>query len=103
MPPTLLQPCIPCRRIFGLAPDATVQLTFGCRLPDNSGEVTLEGSGSFDAAVHLAAISAGQRLQRLKQQRQQEGTGEAAAPHEAPSNGEPGSGCMPSMRRLFGS
>ncbi|EFN56022.1 hypothetical protein CHLNCDRAFT_13478, partial [Chlorella variabilis] len=49
------------RRIFGLAPDATVQLTFGCRLPDNSGEVTLEGSGSFDAAVHLAAISAGQR------------------------------------------
>lgn len=52
------------RRIFGLKDDDAIQLTFGCRIPDSPHEVTLDGWSSFDAAVHCASLSAGQREKR---------------------------------------
>jgi hypothetical protein len=81
------------RRIFGLEEDDAMQLTFGCKVPGSPGErrwtaccaspagraisrsypppspppaseVTLEGWDSYDAAVHCAAISAGQRVRQ---------------------------------------
>eukprot|EP00890_Picochlorum_soloecismus_P005840 jgi/Picsp_1/6257/NSC_03611-R1_protein len=54
------------RRIFGLEETDAIQLTFGCRVPGSGQEVTLEGWESFDAAVHCAAISAGERELRQK-------------------------------------
>lgn len=53
------------RKIFGLKEDDAIQLTFGCRLPDSPHEVTLDGWTSYDAAVHCASLSAGQREKRL--------------------------------------
>lgn len=52
------------RRIFGLKQDDAIQLTFGCRIPDSPHEVTLDGWNSYDAAVHCASLSAGQREKR---------------------------------------
>lgn len=52
------------RRIFGLQDDDAIQLTFGCRIPECGQEVTLEGWDSYDAAVHCASLSAGQREKR---------------------------------------
>ena len=56
------------RRIFQLGEDEEISLSFGCKLPNSCEEVTLEGSACFDAAVYLASLSAGQRLQRQKDQ-----------------------------------
>lgn len=53
------------RRIFGLEGHETIQLTFGCRIPDSRHEVVLEGWESYDAAVHCASLSAGQRQKRI--------------------------------------
>ncbi|WPT15037.1 hypothetical protein PSENEW3_00002978 [Picochlorum sp. SENEW3] len=53
------------RRIFGLEGHETIQLTFGCRIPDSRQEVVLEGWESYDAAVHCASLSAGQRQKRI--------------------------------------
>lgn len=53
------------RRIFGLQEDDTIQLTFGCKVPGSVHEVTLEGWESYDAAVHCASLSAGQREKRM--------------------------------------
>lgn len=53
------------RRIFGLEGHETIQLTFGCRIPDSRQEVVLEGWESYDAAVHCASLSAGQRQKRV--------------------------------------
>mmetsp|Transcript_11471 Transcript_11471/g.32088 ORF Transcript_11471/g.32088 Transcript_11471/m.32088 type:complete len:200 (+) Transcript_11471:1273-1872(+) len=51
------------RRIFRLSADDELSLTFGCRVPGSveAQELTLEGWGSFDAAVHCAALNAGAR------------------------------------------
>jgi hypothetical protein len=79
------------RRIFGLAAADAVSLTFGCRIPETSAaDVTLEGWDSYDAAVHCASISAGQRL------RAPGGAAGAAAPPPARAPAAPGA-----LRRLF--
>ncbi|KAK9815649.1 hypothetical protein WJX72_007431 [[Myrmecia] bisecta] len=50
------------RGIFGLQNLGDVMsLTFGCRAPGSGEDFTLEGWEAFDAAVHCAAIAAGQR------------------------------------------
>lgn len=62
-------PSSPCRRIYGLGEHEEVCLTFGCKLPDSAQEeICLEGSACFDAAVHLASLSAGERLRKRQQQ-----------------------------------
>ncbi|KAK9815250.1 hypothetical protein WJX72_000688 [[Myrmecia] bisecta] len=49
------------RGIFGLQGTDVISLTFGCKAPGSGEDLTLEGWASFDAAVHCAAIAAGQR------------------------------------------
>jgi len=75
------------RRIFGLQEDDAIQLTFGCRLPDSPHEVTLDGWTSYDAAVHCASLSAGQREKRVHSESPQKKTAcqrrkvSSASPH----------------------
>lgn len=56
------------RSIFGLGPNDSIQLSFGVKIPlpggDASQETNLEGWAAYDAAVHLASISAGARQRR---------------------------------------
>ncbi|PSC69552.1 Nitric oxide synthase-interacting [Micractinium conductrix] len=66
------------RSIFGLAPDVEPHLTFACAVPGQPGNtIQLEGAACWSAALHLASISAGERLRR-----QAEIDAAAAAPHE---------------------
>lgn len=51
---------------------AELALSFGCRLPNGQGEVTLEGASAFGAAAFLASLSAGERLQRAAAQHAQQ-------------------------------
>jgi hypothetical protein len=78
------------RRIFKLGAADAVTLTFGCRIPETAADVTLEGWDSYDAAVHCASISAGQRLRAAG------GAAGADAPPLARAPGAPGV-----LRRLF--
>lgn len=82
------------RRIFQLSESAELSLSFGCRLPNGQGEVTLEGAQAFGAAAFLASLSAGERVQHAAaQQAQQEARG-----GESPTPAQP----APSRwRRLF--
>lgn len=66
------------RRIYGLSADAEVSLSFGCKVP-GGGEVVLEGASCFDAAVHLASISAGERMAKQRQAGGEPGCGGQAA------------------------
>ena len=94
------------RRIFQLGEDEEIRLSFGCKLPNSSEEVTLEGSACFDAAVHLASLSAGQRLQRQKGQGVPAGADngssgrEVEGPAAGPSRSSPRS-VADAVRRLF--
>lgn len=78
-----------------------MSLSFGCKVP-GGGEVVLEGASCFDAAVHLASISAGERLAKQAQvggepgccgagaaacAAQGQGASSAAPPAAAPSRG----------------
>ena len=100
-----------CRRIYGLSRNDEVSLTFGCKVPSvgagfGGGDITLEGSSSFSAAVELASISAGERMRRQQeQQEQQQQLGAAAGAATAGVTGEArqsGGGVLGSaMRRLF--
>ena len=81
-----------CRSIYNLGPDAEVSLSFGCKVPGEGGEVVLEGASSFDAAVHLASISAGERLQRAQQAGKAHDSGAAAAAAAAAVTPAPSSG-----------
>ena len=95
------------RCIFGLGQEDDIMLTFGCKLPNSTEEVTLEGSACFDAAVHLASLSAGQRLQRQKDQgaAAAAAAGGSGAEVEGPGRPEPSRSSPRSVadavRRLF--
>jgi hypothetical protein len=86
------------RQLFGLRGDEPLQLSFGCRLPEG-GDITLEDAECFDAAVHLAAISAGARLKREREA----GALTTAAGQEGQgsSDDDGDTGCLRSVRRLF--
>jgi hypothetical protein len=60
------------REIFGLNDGDDIQLTFGCKVPGSSAELTLEGWEAFDAAVHCASISAGLRSGNTPSPRKQQ-------------------------------
>lgn len=84
------------RRLFGLRDDEPLSLSFGCRLPEG-GDITLEDAECFDAAVHLAAISAGARLKREREA----GAAPLEAGQEDQSVSDEDTGCLRSVRRLF--
>lgn len=67
------------RDIFGLNGGDDIQLTFGCKVPGSSTELTLEGWEAFDAAVHCASISAGLRSGNTPSPRKQGGVDEASS------------------------
>ena len=85
------------RRIFQLSESAELSLSFGCRLPNGQGEVTLEGAQAFGAAAFLASLSAGERVQRAAAQQAQRAQHEARG-GESPTPAQPASSCW---RRLF--
>ncbi|GAB4813230.1 hypothetical protein N2152v2_000276 [Parachlorella kessleri] len=58
------------KAIFNLEDDESIALTFGCKVPGTGQEVTLEGFDAFDAAVHCASLSAGQRQAKARSQAQ---------------------------------
>ncbi len=68
-----------CPRSPAALQSAELSLSFGCRLPNGQGEVTLEGAHAFGAAAFLASLSAGERMQRV--------AGQPAAPQQAQRDG----------------
>lgn len=50
-----------CPLLVQLGEHEQLALSFGCKAPDGA-ELTLEGWESWDAAVHLASLSAGRRV-----------------------------------------
>ena len=103
-------PSTPCRRIFHLGPHDDVSLSFGVKLPQGQGELTLDGPACFEAATFLASLSAGERQRRYQEGKREKAAAEAA--HSAGTAGgihSPGGASSPTpaaqrrWARLFGS
>ncbi|KAK9917157.1 hypothetical protein WJX75_001421 [Coccomyxa subellipsoidea] len=56
------------RKIFGLQDGEEIVLSFGCKVPGTGEQINWEGWESFDAAVHCAAICAGERQAKVLSQ-----------------------------------